>query len=108
MTKSRVVPLRIPESLYELASLNAQEQHTDKSTALRRWLHEGAAHYVVNLVAEGRISVGRAAELLEASPHDIYRIAESRGIELGATAEQRRQSREVASKLTQESETGTP
>lgn len=99
MTKSKVVPLRIPENLNELAALNAHEKHTDKATALRQWLHEGAAHYVLNLVAEGRVSVGRAAELLDATPFDIYHMAESHGIELGATDEQRRQSRDLAAEL---------
>ena len=99
MGKSKVVPLRIPENLNELAALNAQERHTDKATALRQWLHEGAAHYVLNLVAEGRISAGRAAELLDTTPYDIYRMAESHGIEVGATDEQRRQSRQLAQEL---------
>lgn len=63
--KSRVIRLRVPANLDELAALSAQEQHTDKATAFRQWLHRGAAEYVVKLVAEGRISVGRAAELLD-------------------------------------------
>jgi uncharacterized protein YutE (UPF0331/DUF86 family) len=61
MKRTKVVPLRIPENLDELAALSAQEQHTDKATALRQWLHRGAAEYVLKLVAEGRISMGRAA-----------------------------------------------
>lgn len=97
--KSKVIPLRVPENLDELAALSAQEQHTDKATALRQWLHRGAAEYVSKLVAEGRISVGRAAELLDVTVYDIHRMAETQGIELGATDEQRRRSRELAAKL---------
>ena len=97
--KSKVVPLRIPENLYDLAALNAQEQHTDKATALRQWLHRGAMQYVLNLVAEGRISLGRAAELLDLTVYDLQHQAEIQGIELGATAEQRRRSRALARKL---------
>jgi hypothetical protein len=59
--KSKVVPLRIPEHLDELASLSAQEQHTDKATALRQWLDRGATDYALRLVAEGRLSLARAA-----------------------------------------------
>ncbi|MBI4337851.1 MAG: hypothetical protein HY683_08515 [Chloroflexi bacterium] len=99
--KSRVVPLRIPESLDELAALSAQEEHTDKATALRQWLHRGAAQYVLKLVAEGRISIGRAAELLDVTVYDLHYLAETQGIELGATDEQRRQSRAVVAKLVQ-------
>ena len=97
--KSKVVPLRIPENLDELAALSAQEQHTDKATALRQWLHRGAAQYILKLVAEGRISMGRAAELLDLTVYDLYHLAETQSIELGATDEQQRQSRAVAAKL---------
>ena len=99
--KSKVVPLRIPENLDELAALSAQEQHTDKATALRQWLHRGAAQYVLKLVAEGRITIGRAAELLELTVYDLHHLAETQGIELGATDDQRRQSRAVAAQLAQ-------
>ncbi|MBM3925879.1 MAG: hypothetical protein FJ320_07825 [SAR202 cluster bacterium] len=97
--KSKVVPLRIPENLDELASLSAQEEHTDKATALRQWLHRGAAQYVLKLVSEGRISVGRAAELLDLTVYDIHRMAETQGVELGAIEEQRRRSRAVVERL---------
>jgi len=101
MKKNKVVPLRIPEHLDELASLSAQEQHTDKATALRQWLHQGAAHYAVKLVAEGRVSAARAAELLELTVYDLYHLAGAYGVELGASDEQRQQSRALAAKLAQ-------
>ena len=93
------MPLRIPDDLDELASLSAREEHTDKATALRQWLHQGAAHYVLELVAEGRISLNHGAELLGASVYDLYSLAESHGVELGATDEQRQKSRQLAAKL---------
>jgi hypothetical protein len=92
MKKSKVVPLRISENLDELASLSVREEHTDKATALRQWLHQGAAHYLMKLIVEGRISITKAAELLDTTVYDIYALAESHGIELGATDEQRRRS----------------
>ena len=101
--KSKVVPLRIPENLDELAALSAQEQHTDKATALRQWLHQGAGQYVLKLVANGRISIGRAAELLDLTVYDLHHLAETQGIELGAPDEQRRRSRAVVEKLAQSS-----
>jgi len=102
MKKTKVVPLRIPENLDELAALSAQEQHTDKATALRQWIHQGAAHYLLRLVAEGRVSLSRAAELLELTIYDLYHLAETHGIELGASDEQRQRSRALATKLGQE------
>jgi hypothetical protein len=97
--KTKVIPLRVPENLDELASLIAREQHTDKATALRQWLHRGAMHYVLTLVAEGRISLERAAELLELTIYDVQHEAMRQGIEIGATEEQRRRSHALVKKL---------
>ena len=99
MKKTKVVPLRLPEHLDELAAFSAREQHTDKATALRQWIHQGAAHYVLKLVAEGRVSISRAAELLDLTVYDLYDLAETHGIELGASDEQRKRSRAVAGGL---------
>lgn len=101
MRKNRVVPLRIPESLDDLAALSAQEQHTDKATALRQWIYHGAAEYVLGLVAQGRLSIERAAELLDVTVYDFHHLAETHKIEIGATDEQRQQSRALAAKLAQ-------
>lgn len=89
------MPLRIPENLDELAALSAQTLHIDKASALRQWLHEGASHYVLQLVDEGRMSIGRAAELLDLTVYELYRLAEAYGIELGATNEQRQTPRSL-------------
>ena len=99
MNKTKVVPLRIPENLDELAALSAREEHTDKATALRQWLHRGAALYVLELMSKGRISLSRAAELLELSVYDLYGMAETYGIELGASDEQRQRSRRLTGQL---------
>ena len=99
MKKTKVVPLRIPEHLDELAALSAGEEHTDKATALRQWLYKGAELYALKLASDGRISTGRAAELLDYNIHEIYRLAQVYGVELGATDEQRRLSRETAMRL---------
>ena len=40
------------------------------------------------LVSDGRISIGKASEMLDLSIYDIHRIAEKHGIELGASAAQ--------------------
>lgn len=54
---------------------------------------------VLGLVANGRVSIGRAAELLDLTVPDLYRLAESHGIELGASDEQRQRSRALAETL---------
>jgi rRNA-processing protein FCF1 len=99
MKKTKVVPLRIPESLDEVASLRAEFEHTDKATALRQWLHEGAEKYVMKMLGEARISKGRAVELLGISIYDIYPLVEKYGLELGPSDEQLRQSQVTAERL---------
>ena len=86
--KAKSVTLRLPESLIALVDLVSREQRTDRSTILRQWLYQSAEEYAVKMVSEGRLSIGRAAELLDLSHFDIYRIAQDKRIELGATEEQ--------------------
>ena len=99
MKKTKVVPLRIPESLDALAAIKANQQHTDKATALRQWLHEGAEQYVLRLLSEGRISIGRSAELLDVSIYDIHELVQANGLNIGPTDEQVAKSRETGLKL---------
>jgi hypothetical protein len=99
VSKSKVIPLRIPQYLDEFASLSAREDHTDKATALRQWLHQGATLRALKLVSEGRISLSYAALQLDSSVWDLLALAESYGIELGPTDEQVRKSLELARRL---------
>jgi predicted HTH domain antitoxin len=62
-------------------------------------IRSGAEEYVLLLVSEGKLSMGRAAELLELSAYDIQRLAQERGIERSATADQYEKARETAEKL---------
>jgi hypothetical protein len=99
MSKTKVIPQEIPEHLYKLAALSAKEERTDKMTVLQRWLHQGAELYVMQQVAEGQISKGRAAELLDVSIYDIINSGIRYNLDLGPTDEQARQSRELAKRL---------
>ena len=71
-----------------MIDLYGQDQRVDRSTAIRQWLYQAAEEYAVRLVSDGRLSIGRATELLGLSHYDIYRIAQAKGIELGGTEEQ--------------------
>ena len=92
-------PLRIPEEIVTIARLRAKEEYTDQSTAIRQLLYIGTEEYVLHLIESGRISIGRAAELLKTSIQDLYRLAEKHGVHLGPTPEQLRQSHETMRKL---------
>ncbi|MCX9013833.1 MAG: UPF0175 family protein [Candidatus Methanoperedens sp.] len=91
-------PLRIPKNVIELANLRTKEEHVDKSTALRQFLYLGARDYVMELYQKGRISLGKAAELLDVSTFDILRLAKEHDYS-GATGEQLKISRETAKSL---------
>lgn len=93
---SRPYPLRIPEGLLELAEAKARTERTDRSTALRQLLYAGAEGYVLKLLGEGRISAGRAAEVLGVGVHRVYELAREQRMEIGATGGDYRRSREAA------------
>ena len=99
MKKTKVIPLRIPENLYEIAALKADQEHMDKATALRQWLHDGAEKYVMQALADGWISRGRAVELLDVTYYDIYPLLDKYGLDVGPSDEQIRLSHENAKNL---------
>ncbi|RZN33278.1 MAG: hypothetical protein EF813_11185 [Methanosarcinales archaeon] len=92
-------PLQIPKNIMTLVNLRTEEEHVDESTALTQLLFMGAQDYVVELYDKGRISLGRAADMLGVSTFDIIAIARERGIQIGATEEQQKKSRETATSL---------
>src|SRR5215210_2932870 len=96
---TRPYPLRIPEGLMELAEAKARTERTDRSTALRQLLYAGAEGYVLDLLAQGRISVGRAAEILEVSVYRVHELARERHTQTGAALEDYRRSREATGDL---------
>ena len=87
--------LRIPEELLELAELQSHDQRIDRASILRQWMYQGAEIFALSLVSQGRMPIGRAAELLDQTYEDLYRIAASHAIELGATVEDYRGSYRV-------------
>ncbi len=50
-------PLRIPEDILPLVELRTGEMYVDKSTTMRQLFYMGAAEYVMDLYARGRISL---------------------------------------------------
>ena len=92
-------PLRIPEEIIGLAKIRAKEEYVDNSTALRQMLHVGAEEYVLSLLQKGRITIGKAADLLKISICDIHEIAQKHNVQLGATPEQQEESKKTLKKL---------
>ncbi len=92
-------PLQIPKNVMTLVNLRTEEEHVDESTALMQLLFMGAQDYVIELYKQGRISLGRAADLLGVSTFDVIAIARERGIRIGAAEEHQEKSRETAAAL---------
>ncbi len=92
-------PLRIPTNLMKLAEARSDEEHIDKSTALRQLMYKGAEEYILELISRGRISVSRAAELLDTNPHEIHRLAEKKDVEIGATMSQYEKGEKTAEEI---------
>lgn len=85
--KTTPYPVRLPRHLLDLADLRAAEERLDRSTALRQLLYAGAEGYALELLSRGRISLSKAAELLDSSTLAIVEKARQRGVALGASAE---------------------
>lgn len=96
---SKPYPLRVPENLMELAEAKGRTERTDRSTALRQLLYAGAEEYVMELLSEGRVSSGKAAEILDTSAHRVHELAREHSVEAGADEDDYRHSRESTAGL---------
>ena len=94
-----VYPMKLKDEIIPLVELKSKEEHTNKAIVLKQFLYEGLEKYVIDLISKGKLSIGRAAEILDASIYDIYEIAKSKGIKLSASGEQRQKSRDILTKL---------
>ncbi|MBS3101350.1 UPF0175 family protein [Candidatus Woesearchaeota archaeon] len=84
-----VYPMKLKDEIIPLIELKSREEHTNKAIVLKQFLYKGLESYVIGLVSKGRLSIGKAAEILDASIYDMHEIAKSKGIKLSASAEQR-------------------
>lgn len=92
-------PLRISDEIMALASLRSKDEYVDKTTALKQFLSTGAEEYVLGLVSKWRISIGKAAELLDKPVYDIQSIARKHGIDVGPTLDQMKNSEGTLKRL---------
>jgi len=90
-----VYPLKLNEEIMPLIELKSKEEHTNKSIVLKQLLYKGLEDYVIDLVSRGRMSVGKAAEVLSLSIYDIQEIARDKNVKLSATKEQRQKSKQL-------------
>lgn len=82
---TQVQPLRIEDNILKIAEIRSKDEHTNKTTAIKQFLHSGAEEYVLRLCSQGRISIGKATQMLHKSIYDLQESAKRKGIELGIT-----------------------
>jgi len=90
-----VYPMKLKDEILPLLELKSKEEHTNKAIVLKQFLYKGLEHYVIDLISRGRLSIGKAAEILDLSIYDIHEIAKSKGLKLSATREQRQGSSRI-------------
>lgn len=95
-----VYPLKLKEEIMPIIELKSKEEHTNKAIVLKQLIYQSLEDYVVRLCARGRLSVGKAAEVLDISVYDIHRIAKEKRIKLTASEDQLQKSKKVLEKLT--------
>jgi len=96
---THVHPLRIEENILRVAELRSREEHTSRTAAIKQFLYSGVEEYVLRLCSQGRLSIGKASEILHKSIYDLQESARQKGIELGATVEQYQRSKKLIKEL---------
>ena len=96
---TQVQPLRIEENIIKLAELRSKDEHSTKTAAIKQFLYSGAEEYLLKLCSQGRISIGKAAEILHKSIYDLQESAKQKGIGLGITAEEYSRGKKFAQEL---------
>ena len=88
-----VYPMKIREEIMPIIELKSKEEHSNKAIVLKQLLYKGLEDYLLGLIAKGRLTVSKAAEILGVSVYDIQEMAKSREIKLTASQDQRQKSR---------------
>lgn len=99
LTKTYEIKLRLPGWLTSVLKRKSKQDGIDEYTALRELIWEGSKPFVLEQYIQGKISLSKAAELLDMSVYDILRILKNRDLKAGASEQQRKQSRATLEKF---------
>ncbi len=94
-----IQPVRLSEKIKPLIDLKSTDEHLSRSVVIKQFVYEGLEEYALKLCSKGRLSIGKAAELLDKSIYDIQEMARERGIILSAAEESAQKSEETARKI---------
>ncbi len=96
---TQVQPLRIEEDIMKIAELRSKDEHTNRTIAIKQFLYSGAEEYLLRLCSQGRISIGKAAEILHKSVYELQESAREKGMELGITAKEYSEGKKLAEEI---------
>lgn len=82
-----IQPVRLSEKLKPLIDLKSREEHLSRSMVIRKFVYDKLEEYALYLCQRGRLSIGKAAEILDTTVYDLQDTAKERGIVLSATEE---------------------
>lgn len=96
---TQVQPLRIEEDIMKIAELRSKDEHTNRTIAIKQFLYSGAEEYLLKLCSQGRISIGKAAEILHKSIYELQESAKQKGVDLGITSKEYNEGKKLAEEL---------
>ena len=94
-----VQPVRLSEKLKPLIDLKSKEEHLSKSVIIRKFVYDKLEDYALDLCDRGRLSIGKAAELLDTTIYDLQEKAREKGIVLSAAEDAHEESRKTVDNL---------
>jgi len=75
--------VKVPQALLKGVKCYASEVNVDEEVAVREMLQEGLKRRVLRLYSEGKISIWKAAKMLNVSHWEIIDLAKELGYEMG-------------------------
>lgn len=94
-----VQPVRLSEKLGPLIDLKSKEEHLSKSVIIRKFVYDKLEDYALDLCGRGRLSIGKAAELLDTTIYDLQEKAKEKGIVLSAAEDAHEESKKTVERL---------
>ena len=94
-----IQPVRLSEKLKPLIDLKTKDEHLSRSVVIKQFVYDGLEEYALELCSKGRLSIGKAAEILDKSVYDIQEMAKEKGIVLSADEKAAEESETTAKEL---------
>jgi len=78
--KSTVITVRLSSKDLEKVEAVRALENVDRSTLLKEFIHDGLRRRIVHLYEKGKVTAGRAAEILGVSLREFLEMLEREGV----------------------------